>query len=149
MSMPTATVPCTFCGALNHVDLARIAQRPKCGKCSRLMLLDRPLRLNDAQFDRVIADAEVSVLVDFYADWCGPCKAMAPIIDEYAHEHVGQVLVAKLDTDRNPNTATRFNIRGIPTLIVFTQGRESKRHTGAVGRGQLEKLVDLRSAAAG
>jgi thioredoxin 2 len=149
MSMPTATVPCTFCGALNHVDLARLAQRPKCGKCSRLMLLDRPLRLNDAQFDRVIADAEVSVLVDFYADWCGPCKAMAPIIDEYAHEHVGQVLVAKLDTDRNPNTATRFNIRGIPTLIVFTQGRETKRHTGAVGRGQLEKLVDLHSAAAG
>jgi thioredoxin 2 len=149
MSMPTATVPCTFCGALNQVDLARIAQRPKCGKCSRLMLLDRPLRLNDAQFDRVIADAEVSVLVDFYADWCGPCKAMAPIIDEYAHEHVGQVLVAKLDTDRNPNTATRFNIRGIPTLIVFTQGRETKRHTGAVGRAQLEKLVDFHSAAAG
>jgi thioredoxin 2 len=143
--MPTATVPCTFCSALNHVDLARIAQRPKCGKCSRLILLDRPLRLNDNDFDRVIRDAEVPVLVDFYADWCAPCKVMAPIIDEFAHEHVGQLLVAKLDTDRNPATSMRFNIRGIPSLIVFEQGRETMRQTGAVGRAQLESLLHRRS----
>jgi thioredoxin 2 len=146
--MPKATVPCTFCSALNHVDLARIAQRPKCGKCSRLILLDRPLRLNDNDFDRVLSDAEIPVLVDFYADWCAPCKVMAPIIDEYAHEHVGQVLVAKLDTDRNPATSMRFSIRGIPTLIVFEGGRETKRQTGAVGRAQLESLLQRRSGQA-
>lgn len=146
--MPKATVPCTFCSALNHVDLARIAQRPKCGKCSRLILLDRPLRLNDNDFDRVLIDAEIPVLVDFYADWCAPCKVMAPIIDEYAHEHVGQVLVAKLDTDRNPATSMRFSIRGIPTLIVFEGGRETKRQTGAVGRAQLESLLLWRSGQA-
>jgi thioredoxin 2 len=146
--MPKATVPCTFCSALNHVDLARIAQRPKCGKCSRLILLDRPLRLNDNDFDRVLSDAEIPVLVDFYADWCAPCKVMAPIIDEYAHEHVGQVLVAKLDTDRNPATSMRFSIRGIPTLILFEGGRETKRQTGAVGRAQLESLLQRRSGQA-
>jgi thioredoxin 2 len=146
--MPKATVPCTFCSALNHVDLARIAQRPKCGKCSRLILLDRPLRLNDNDFDRVLSDAEIPVLVDFYADWCAPCKVMAPIIDEFAHEHVGQVLVAKLDTDRNPATSMRFGIRGIPTLIVFEGGRETKRQTGAVGRAQLASLLQSRSGQA-
>lgn len=146
--MPKATVPCTFCSALNHVDLARIAQRPKCGKCSRLILLDRPLRLNDNDFDRVLSDAQIPVLVDFYADWCAPCKMMAPIIDEFAHEHVGQVLVAKLDTDRNPATSMRFAIRGIPTLIVFELGRETKRLTGAVGRAQLESLLPWRSGQA-
>ena len=143
--MPTATVPCTFCSALNHIDLTRIAQRPKCGKCSRLILLDRPVKLGDEQFDRVIRDAQVPVLVDFYADWCAPCKAMAPAIDEFAHEHPGQVIVAKVDTDRNPQVSARFNIRGIPTLIVFVNGREARRQTGAVGRAQLEKLVDLHS----
>jgi thioredoxin 2 len=146
--MAAATVPCTFCGALNHVDLARIAQRPKCGKCSRLLLLDRPLRLHDNDFDRVINDAEVPVVVDFYADWCAPCKAMAPVIDEFAHERVGQLLVAKLDTDRNPAISMRFNIRGIPTLIVFERGRETKRQTGAIGRAQLDALIDRRSSQA-
>lgn len=141
-----ATVPCTFCGALNQLDLARIAQRPKCGKCSRLILLDRPVKLGDSQFDRVIADAQVPVLVDFYADWCAPCLAMAPAIDEFAHEHPGQVLVGKLDTDRNPEISARFNIRGIPTLIVFNQGRELRRQTGALGRAQLERFVDLGSS---
>ena len=146
--MPKATVPCTFCSALNHVDLARIAKRPKCGKCSRLILLDRPLRLNDNDFDRVLSDAEIPLLVDFYADWCAPCKVMAPIIDEFAHEHVGQVLVAKLDTDRSPATAMRFAIRGIPTLIVFEGGREAKRQTGAVGRAQLQSLLQFRGGQA-
>ena len=139
----TATVPCTFCSALNRVDLARIIDRPKCGKCSRPILLDRPLRLRDNDFDRVVADAPIPLLVDFYADWCAPCKIMGPAIDELAHEHQGKVLVAKLDTDRNPAVSARFNIRSIPTLIVFEAGREAKRQTGALPRRQIEELVNL------
>jgi thioredoxin 2 len=130
------------------VDLSRIAQRPKCGKCSRRLLLDRTVKLNDTQFERVLADAQIPMLVDFYADWCAPCKAMAPAIDEFAHEHPGMVLVAKVDIDRNPDTAARFNIRGVPTLIVFRNGRETRRQTGAIGRAQLAQLVDLHSTQA-
>jgi thioredoxin 2 len=143
-----STVPCTFCSALNHVDLTRVAHRPKCGKCGRPILLDRPLRITDENIDRIVADADVPLVIDFYADWCAPCKVMAPIIDEIAHENPGRVLIAKLDTDRNPVASQRFNIRGIPTLIVFEHGRETKRQTGAVGRQQLERLVDLRDQAA-
>ena len=94
------------------------------------MLLDRPFPLNDETFARTIESAEVPVLVDFYADWCGPCKMMAPSVDELAATYQGRALVAKLDTDRAQRTASGFNIRGIPTTIVFKGGREVTRQTG-------------------
>jgi len=139
----TATVPCTFCATLNRVDLERIADRPKCGSCGRPIMLDRPIRLNDKNFDRVIQDAAVKVLVDFYADWCVPCKVMAPALDEVAHEQQARVLIAKLDTDKNQATAMRFGIRSIPTLIVFENGSEKIRQSGAMQRQQLEALLGL------
>ena len=139
---PKVTVACPFCGRLNRVNLARAADRPKCGECARPLLLDRPVQVTDATFDRVIADAQVPVLVDFYADWCGPCKVMAPVLDEVARARVGRVLVAKLDTDRNPAVARRFNIASIPTLAVFQGGREVKRQMGAMPRPALEQLLD-------
>jgi thioredoxin 2 len=128
---------------LNRVDLERIADRPKCGSCSRPILMDRPLRLADDNFDTVLAGASVKVLVDFYADWCAPCKIMAPALDEVAYEHQGRVLIAKLDTDRNPATAARFAIRSIPTLIVFENGVEKVRQSGAMRRDQVEALLEL------
>jgi thioredoxin 2 len=141
--MNFATVPCTFCATFNRVDLGRIAERPKCGNCGRPILLDRPLRLSDETFDRVVNNAGVNMLVDFYADWCAPCKVMAPVLDEVAYEHQGRVLIAKLDTDRNPATAARFSIRSIPTLIVFANGVEKTRQAGALGRPQVEALLGL------
>lgn len=141
----SVTVPCTFCGTLNRVDLERISDRPKCGSCARPMLLDRPLRLSDEHFDRVIADASVPVVVDFYADWCQPCKIMAPALDEIAHEQAGRVLVCKLDTDKNPAMSMRFGIRGIPTLIVFEHGAEARRQSGVMRREQIEAFVGLPS----
>ena len=137
------TVACPLCGQLNRVDLAR-GGTPKCGSCGRPMLLDRPLRVSDADFDRVIADAEVPVVVDFYADWCGPCKVMAPLFDELAAERQGRMLVLKMDTDREPQTAQRFGIRGIPTLILFRDGKEAARQVGAVPKAQLAALLDGR-----
>ncbi|HEX5725467.1 MAG TPA: thioredoxin [Longimicrobiaceae bacterium] len=136
-----ATVGCQFCGTLNRVDLARARDRPKCGQCGRPILLDRPVALTDATFDRVVADAPVPVLVDFYADWCGPCKLMAPILDEVAHERMGSVLVGKVDTDRNPGVASRYGISSIPTVIVFRDGAEARRQVGAAPRQQLEALL--------
>ena len=136
-----ATVVCQFCATLNRVDLSRVDQHPKCGQCGRPILLDRPLSISDDSFQPVIAGTDVPVVVDFYADWCGPCKMMAPILDELAHDRKGELLVVKLDTDRNPGTMTQFGVRGIPTLIVFTGGREATRQTGAVPRSALDALL--------
>jgi len=136
-----ATIRCPFCARLNRVDLARLRERPRCGECGRPILLDRPVAVGDQDFQRVIADAEVPVLVDFYADWCGPCKTMAPVLDDLARERQGELLVAKLDTDRSPVTAQRFGVRGVPTFILFRDGREVARETGALPRGRLEALL--------
>ncbi len=136
-----ATVPCASCGRLNRVDMARAADGPRCGQCSQSIALDRPLHLTDADFARVVRDAEVPVVVDFYADWCGPCKAMAPVLDQLARDRVGQILVAKLDTDRNPATSAQFGIRSIPTLIAFNGGKGVTRVTGAVGGPRLDAMV--------
>jgi thioredoxin 2 len=137
-----ATLSCPFCLTLNRIDLSRAADRPKCGRCGKPILVDRPVRVSDQDLERVIADAEVPVLVDFYADWCGPCKMMAPVLDDIAHQRAGEVLVAKLDTDRNPTMAVRYSIRGIPTLIAFAGGREVAREVGAVPRPRLDALIE-------
>src|SRR2546427_410742 len=85
----TATVACPFCETLNRVDLSRLEQRPKCGKCGRPILLDRPIAVSDANFAQVTTDTTVPVVVDFYADWCGPCQIMAPLLDDVARRRAG------------------------------------------------------------
>ena len=136
-----AVVPCPFCSAANRVDLSRLAAGPKCAKCGKPLRLDRPLRATDKDFQRTITGSGVPVLVDFYADWCGPCKAMAPTLDAFAEKRAGEALVLKLDTDANPATAARFGIRGIPTLIVFQDGKEKARHVGLADMKVLEGLT--------
>jgi len=140
---PSFTIRCQFCETWNRIDAARAANRPKCGKCGTPILLDRPLKLDDATFDRTIKETDVPVLVDFYADWCGPCKTMAPFVDELAADYLGRALVAKLDTDRSPLTPQGFQIRGIPTSIVFRGGKELARHVGAVPKTGLEELLKI------
>jgi len=137
----TATVACPFCQTLNRVDLTRLEQHPKCGNCGKPILLDRPIAISDATFDKVTTDTTVPVVVDFYADWCGPCKIMAPLLDDVAHRRAGEMLVVKLDTDRNPLTGQRFGIRGIPTLIAFRKGQEVGRRVGAVPPAELEAFL--------
>ena len=143
---PRITAPCPFCGRLNRVRAERVADRPRCGECGRPLLVDRPVTVTDGDFERVIGGTDVPVLVDFHADWCGPCKAMAPVLDDLAAERTGRLLVAKLDTDRETGTAARFAIRGIPTLIVFRRGVEAARRTGAIGAAELAALVDEAAA---
>lgn len=93
---PKATVTRTSCGHVNRVDMARVDDRPKCGACGRPMPLDRPVRVTDVDFDRVIGGSDIPVLVDFYADWCAPCKVMEPTLDAIAREQRGRVLVLQL-----------------------------------------------------
>ncbi len=140
----TAVVPCAACGTPNRVDVARIDARPSCGSCKTPIALDTPIMLTDANFDTVVAGSSVPVIVDFYADWCGPCKMMAPVFAELARRQRGVALVAKVDTERSPVVAARFGIRSIPTLTVMRDGREVARQVGAVPMAALEQLLATR-----
>jgi thioredoxin 2 len=137
-----ATLRCQFCGSWNRIDVSRAADRPKCGKCGKPMLLDRPIRLDDDSFARTIAESQVPVLVDFYADWCGPCKMMAPAVDQLAAAYAGRAIIAKVNTDLAQRAAAPFQIRGIPTTIVFQAGKEVARQSGAVPYSMLASLLD-------
>jgi thioredoxin 2 len=137
------TIRCPHCAAWNRIRADRAADGPKCGKCATPITLDRPVILTDETFSRTIAESDVPVLVDFYADWCGPCKMMAPFVDALARERIGTAIIAKLDTDQNPRTAGSFGIRGIPTTLVFRGGKEAARRTGAVPKAELERMLEL------
>jgi len=136
-------VRCRFCGRRNRVNLARLGDRPRCADCGRPILLDRPLLVSDEEVHETVPTAEVPVLVDFFADWCGPCKVTAPMLDELAHRFAGLVLVLKVDTDRWPGLARQHNVRGIPTLLLFDEGREVRRHVGAASLADLMRLAGL------
>ena len=137
-----ATLRCQFCQSWNRIDVARAGDRPKCGKCGKPMLLDRPVQLDDETFTRTISESAVPVIVDFYADWCGPCKMMAPSVDQLASSYAGRALVAKVNTDLSPSATQPFNIRGIPTTIVFKGGREVARQSGAMPYPMLASMLD-------
>lgn len=135
------TLRCSFCLTLNRIDLQRAGGRPKCGSCHKPILLDRPVKVAEEDFEQTVLGAEALVLVDFYADWCGPCKAMAPILDEIAKKGEGRLLVAKIDTDRAPELSQKLEIRGIPTLIAFRAGREVGRTVG-FDPGEIQDLLE-------
>ncbi len=135
------TIRCESCASWNRIRSDRASDGPKCGKCSAALDLSHPLVLTDETFAKTLAESDVPVLVDFYADWCGPCKMMAPYVDQLAGEYVGRAIVAKLDTDRNQQTASGFGIRGIPTSIVFRGGKEVARQVGAVPKSGLQALL--------
>jgi thioredoxin 2 len=138
------TVRCQFCNTWNRIDAGKVTAGPKCGKCGKPILLERPIALDDETFARTISESDVPVAVDFYADWCGPCRMMAPAVDALAAQVQGKALVGKLNTDHSSRTASGFNIRGIPTTIVFKGGKEVARQSGAL---QLEGLRQLMAKA--
>jgi thioredoxin 2 len=138
----SAMLRCQFCSTWNRIDVSRAADRPKCGKCSKPMLLDRPVMLDDESFARTVSESDVPVIVDFYADWCGPCKMMAPAVDQLAASYSGRAIVAKVNTDLSQVATRPFGIRGIPTTIVFSGGREVARQSGAMPYQMLASMLD-------
>ncbi len=139
--MASVTIACQFCQTLNKIDATRLSDKPKCAKCERPFLLDRPVKVLEEHFDQTVLKSDVPVLVDFYADWCGPCKVMAPYLDEIAHDKAGQIIVAKVDTDRSPKVSRRYNIKGIPFFARFEGGEVVRTLAGAVGKEALEELA--------
>ncbi|THB76717.1 MAG: thioredoxin [Desulfobulbaceae bacterium] len=105
------------------------------------MASDKVLQINDAEFDNTIGSSQPT-LVDFWAPWCGPCKAIGPVVEELADEYEGKVTIAKMNVDDNPVTPGKFGIRAIPTLIIFKDGEVVDQITGAVGKPQLIELIN-------
>jgi len=124
---------CASCGATNRVPLEKISRglQPVCGRCQATLRVDhKPVTVTDATFAAEVERSPVPVLLDLWAPWCGPCRMVAPVIEELAAEMAGRVRVAKLNVDENPATASRFRVQSIPTLLVLKAGRELDRMVG-------------------
>ncbi len=135
-------VACPQCHSVVRTPASRVGEHPKCPKCKAHLLEGQSFSLDSASFATHTGKSSLPVLVDFWAPWCGPCKMMGPVLERTAQQRATSLQVAKVNTDEQPDLAGRFNIRSIPTLILFRGGREIARQSGAVDGATLSRWLD-------
>jgi thioredoxin 2 len=137
----TLNVACPHCHTANRVPAHRLGDAPNCGTCSRALFEGHPVELAEADFDRHLARTDLPVVADFWAPWCGPCRAMAPVFERAARELEPQARLVKVNTDAAQALAERLDIRGIPTFAIFERGREVARVAGAMNLARFVEWV--------
>ena len=137
----TRIIPCPHCDTLNRMPVEKAASHGKCGRCARPLFTGHPIALTSARFATHARAAGLPLLVDFWAEWCGPCRMMAPAFEAAAREFEPRLRFAKVDSDAEGELAARFNIRSIPTLVLVRDGRETARVSGALQLPELRRWI--------
>ena len=134
-------VVCPHCLSVNNIPKKDEYKKANCGKCKKSLLDTKPIKLTDANFDEVVVNSDIPVIVDFWAPWCGPCKMFGPVFEKSASKYPLKALYVKVNTENEQNLGARFGIRSIPTMIIFKEGNEVHRVSGALDETSLNSLI--------